>query len=384
MTAKSAKFYIPSLDGIRTVAFFIVFLSHLGIKGIPGGFGVTVFFFLSGYLITTLLRREYERSNKVDFKKFYMRRVLRIWPPFYIVLVLAIGASYLAGFYSDAPATETVTHAEIHKVEDHGDETPPPATADEPYRAILSQVLHYSNYFNLQFTDRSMAPGTTVFWSLAVEEHFYLMFPLLYILLRRLGVGASKQATVFLGICLTVLLWRCLLVFKMGAGYSRIFYATDTRLDSILFGCALAVSGNPALKQDHQISESRLKRLYLPLGFVLLLCSFFIRAEGFRNTLRYSIQGIALYPFFIAAIRFPDWLIFKPLNWGWMRFVGVLSYSLYLIHFSVIKLLHLKMPGLGMLGTAVLSLAISLVLSYAVYRLAEVPAARIKKRFSSH
>ena len=358
MTAKSAKFYIPSLDGIRAVAFLIVFLSHLGINGIPGGFGVTVFFFLSGYLITTLLRREYERSSKIDFKKFYMRRVLRIWPPFYIVLFFAITAAWLGGFYSNPTS--------------------------QHYQAILSQVFHYSNYFNMEYTDKDMAWGTAVYWSLAVEEHFYLMFPLLYILLRRRGVGAEKQAYVFWGICLAVLLWRCLLVFKMGADYDRIFFATDTRVDGILFGCALAVTGNPALQQDRQISETKLKYLWLPLGAILLLCSFGFRNIEFRDTLRYSIQGIGLYPFFIAAIRFPDWLIFQPLNWGWVRFVGVLSYSLYLIHFTVIRLLFLAMPDLGLVGIALLSLLISLVLSYAVYRLAEVPAAKIKKRFASH
>ena len=368
MTAKSAKFYIPSLDGIRTVAFLIVFLAHLGINGIPGGFGVTVFFFLSGYLITTLLRREHERSDKIDFKKFYMRRVLRIWPPFYIVLFLAIGAAWLGGFYADAMADKA-----------------------EQFQAILSQVFHYSNYFNLQFSNRSMAWGTEVYWSLAVEEHFYLLFPLLYVLLRRLKLGSSKQAIVFWGICLAVLLWRCFLVMKMGesgadAGqiYDRIFFATDTRVDSILFGCALAVSGNPALEQDRQVSEYNLKYIYLPIGFVLLLCSVFIRMDEFRSTLRYTIQGIALYPFFIAAIRFPDWLIFQPLNWGWVRFVGVLSYSLYLIHFTVIKLLLVAKPDMNTLVLAILSLTISLALSYAVYRLAEVPAAKIKKRFSSH
>ena len=100
MNAKSGKFHIPSLDGIRAIAVLIVFLSHVGLPYIPGGFGVTIFFFLSGYLITTLLRREYERSNRIDFKKFYMRRVLRILPPFYVVLFLAIGASWLVGVYS--------------------------------------------------------------------------------------------------------------------------------------------------------------------------------------------------------------------------------------------------------------------------------------------
>lgn len=369
MTAKPAKFYIPSLDGIRAIAFLIVFLSHAGLEFVPGGFGVTIFFFLSGYLITTLLRREHDRSSKIDFKKFYMRRVLRIWPPFYVVLILAVVTSFLVGGYSEF----------------NGDHL----------FAFVSQFFHFCNYYNIEYGNQFMALGTGVYWSLAVEEHFYLVFPLLYVLLRRFGIGSSKQATVFWGLCLTVLLWRCLLVFTMGADYDRIFYATDTRVDSILFGCALAVAGNPAVEQDRQISEHNLKLYFLPLGFALLLLTLLFKpvclkfgldetAELFRNTLRYSIQGLALYPIFIAAIRFPQWWMFKPLNWGWVRFVGVLSYSLYLIHHMVIKSVRLVMPEFGLLEVIVLSLLISFVLAYGVYRFAEIPAAKIKKRFSSH
>ena len=81
------SFDIPSLDGLRAISFFLVFLGHSGVPLIPGGFGVTVFFFLSGYLITTLLRLEANKYGRVDLKLFYMRRALRIWPPFYLVLV---------------------------------------------------------------------------------------------------------------------------------------------------------------------------------------------------------------------------------------------------------------------------------------------------------
>jgi hypothetical protein len=74
-----SKFYIPSLDGMRTIAFLLVFLAHTGAtKIVPGGFGVTVFFFLSGYLITTLLRREYEKNQFINLKHFYLRRIVRI------------------------------------------------------------------------------------------------------------------------------------------------------------------------------------------------------------------------------------------------------------------------------------------------------------------
>jgi len=81
--------HIPSLDGIRAVSFMIVFLSHAGLERlVPGGFGVTVFFFLSGYLITTLLRMEAERTGSIDLRGFYLRRVFRIFPPFYLFLAL--------------------------------------------------------------------------------------------------------------------------------------------------------------------------------------------------------------------------------------------------------------------------------------------------------
>jgi peptidoglycan/LPS O-acetylase OafA/YrhL len=358
MTVKSAKFYIPSLDGIRAIAFLIVFISHAGLGNIvPGGLGVTIFFFLSGYLITTQLRREYDRSHKIDFKNFYMRRVLRIWPPFYLVLFLAICVSALA------------THQT--------------GFTFQQLQAFSTQFFHISNYYNIEFGNQAMALGTEIYWSLAVEEHFYLFFPLLYVLLLRLGLQSKQQALIFWGICLVVLLWRCLLVFGMGADYDRIFYASDTRLDSIMFGCTLAVAGNPAIDQDQQFSERNLKYFLLPLGCTLLLCSLLYRSDAFRDTLRYSIQGIALYPIFIAAIRFPEWGVFRALNWGWIRFIGLLSYSLYLVHYMVIKVLALVLPGLGLLGAGILSLLISIAVAYAIHRFVEIPAAKLKQKFAS-
>src|SRR5262249_59072136 len=89
-TARHESLYIPSLDGIRAGPVMVVFAGHAGLRGlIPGDFGVTVFFFLSGYLITTLLRMEHEQTGAISFRAFYLRRVLRIFPPFYLVLIVA-------------------------------------------------------------------------------------------------------------------------------------------------------------------------------------------------------------------------------------------------------------------------------------------------------
>jgi peptidoglycan/LPS O-acetylase OafA/YrhL len=79
---RGAPLHIPSLDGLRALSFLIVFLAHSGVSGVPGGFGVTVFFYLSGFLITTLMRVEQENTGRVNLRHFYLRRALRILPPF--------------------------------------------------------------------------------------------------------------------------------------------------------------------------------------------------------------------------------------------------------------------------------------------------------------
>lgn len=349
-----SKFYIPSLDGMRTVAFIIVFLSHAGLNHIiPGAFGVTIFFFLSGYLIATLLRREYEVHQFINLKHFYLRRILRIWPGFYLILFLATILT-LAGVFKESMRLS----------------------------AFLSQILHYYNYYETFFGSYGVAPGSGAYWSLAVEEHFYLVFPFLYIILLKMRVSPQRQMLIFWGICLAILIWRCVLVFGMGADEPRILHLSDTRVDSILFGCALAVNGNPVL--DAPYGSDRLwKYFLLPAGITLLLFAFVYRSPEFRYTFRYTIQGIGLYSVFIAAIRFPDWGLFQVLNWSWMRFIGLLSYSLYLVHDIVLQLVYLYLPQLHMAVQGAISLLISFTLAYAMYRYIELPCGKLRKQLSS-
>ncbi|MBD1884657.1 acyltransferase family protein [Microcoleus vaginatus] len=349
-----SKFYIPSLDGMRTIAFLMVFLSHAGATHIvPGGFGVTVFFFLSGYLITTLLRREYEKNQVINFKHFYLRRIVRIWPGFYLVLFLGTILTLIG-----------VLAGEIQ------------------LPAFLSQVLHYYNYYEAFVTNSGIAPGTGVYWSLAVEEHFYCLFPFLYISLLKMRVSPQRQMLIIWGICLAILIWRCVLVFGMGANESRIYHLSDTRIDSILFGCALAVNGNPVL--DTPYGSDRLwKYFVLPGGITILLLSFICRSPEFETTLRYTIQGIALHGLFIAAIRFPDWGVFQILNWNWMRFIGLLSYSLYLVHDTVIHAVYLYLPQISVVLRGAISMLICFILAYAIYRYIELPCGKLRKHLSS-
>jgi peptidoglycan/LPS O-acetylase OafA/YrhL len=358
------SFKIPSLDGIRAVAVGIVFLAHaglglslprLGYAALPGEFGVTVFFFLSGFLITTLLRVEFARTGSISLRDFYLRRVLRIFPPFYIVLVLATALTavgVLAGPRLGAGS-------------------------------VAAQALYLTNYdiIATNWWD-GRAPGSWIYWSLAVEEHFYLFFPLLYLLLLRFLPSRRRQLAVLLGLCAAVLAWRCFLVYAGHVPKERTYIATDTRIDSILFGCALAVMGNPVVDRS-RFSDRWWKGVWLPLGLVVLIASLAISfmSESFKESLSYTLQGLGLVPVFVCAMRFPRWFAFPLLNWRPMAFVGVISYSLYLVHPTVLYGIDRYLPT-SMLGRGVAAALVSLGLALGIYLLVERPIARLRRRLS--
>lgn len=350
--SKSAR-HIPSLDGLRAVSFLLVFAAHSGLEHfVPGGFGVTIFFFLSGFLITTLLRAEFEKNGVISIRHFWLRRTLRILPPFYLVLVSAL----LIGLAVD-----------------------PPGTLSPP--AVTAQALQYTNYWIVGHGYEGQPAGTGVYWSLAVEEHFYIVFPWVYIALQKAKLSARNQAAVLWGLCLLVLAWRALLVFVYHAPMVRTYLASDTRVDSILFGCALAVWNNPVL-DDVVLNERRWKYAYVPFAALLLVCCLLVRGDNFRETARYSLQGAALTIVFIAAIRFDHWAMFSWLNSRVAVFIGLLSYSLYLLHLAVLLGVARALPAAGLLVQGALSLGLSIFLAWLIYITVERPCARLRRKLS--
>jgi peptidoglycan/LPS O-acetylase OafA/YrhL len=351
--AKREAFVIPSLDGIRALSFMDVFLAHTGFPYIPGGFGVTVFFFLSGYLITTLLRKEAESSGRISFKLFYLRRALRILPPFYLVLGLALSCA-LVGLL------------------------PGPISI----KGLVAQVLHYSNYWVVWHGWDGLVGGTGPYWSLAVEEHFYLLFPALFVLLLKLRASPRAQHHCLLGLCAVVMLWRCWIVFHDGNISDRTYVASDTRFDSMLFGCALAVWKNPAVDFARGAKTTWLELAAAAAGAGILLVTFVVRDPAFRESIRYSLQGIGLYPLFFVAIRHPELLVCRFLNLRWVRFFGTLSYSLYLVHQVVIHVLLANLH-LNHLVFASLTFVISLLLALGIWRYVEKPFAKLRGQLAS-
>ena len=353
--AASRALEIPSLDGFRAVSFLMVFFAHAGLEDrIPGGFGVTVFFFLSGYLITTLLRLEWEQHGEISLRDFYLRRALRILPPFYIVLAIST----------------VLTVVGIVGLVNRPLQIAP----------IMAQALHVTNYWTIARGTNDLPFGTGVYWSLAVEEHFYLIFPAVFVALHRLVSSARSRAIVLIGTCLAVLAWRCLLVYGLDSSLNRTYMGTDTRVDSILWGCALALWGNPMLDESG-VSVRTWSAWLLPIGLLALLFSFLYRDAAFRETWRYSLQGLALVPVFVVGIRRPELGPFRLLNVAPLRWLGVLSYSLYLIHHVVLGVMRSLLSSQQVLA-GVLSFVISVGLAYAIHIAVERPCARLRRRLS--
>jgi peptidoglycan/LPS O-acetylase OafA/YrhL len=345
---------IASLDGLRAFSVMLVFVAHAGLEQyVPGGLGVTIFFFLSGFLITTLMRAEFEKTGRVNLGHFWLRRAFRILPAFYLVLLGAICLTWWLG---------------------------PPGSLGA--KAIAAQALYVTNYWMINKGYDGIPMGTGVYWSLAVEEHFYLLFPWIYIAMTKAGLTPRNQALTLWGLCTLVLLWRCVLILVLHTtDTDRTYMASDTRVDSILFGCALAVWRNPVLDPP-VISEKSWKFVLLPAALIVLIACLGLRSSLFRETLRYSIQGAALTFVFIAAIRFKEWPLFRVLNYRPVAYLGVLSYSLYLVHFVIVTAVHLLLPYGGYFLHGVVAIVVCLMVSWAIYTFVERPFARLRRRFT--
>ncbi len=342
---------IHSLDGLRAVAVLTVVLSHYGLGSIvPGGFGVTLFFFISGFIITHLLINEFANTSRINVKNFYVRRAVRIFPSMYLALFI----SYLVWFYG---------------VYDK----------DVSTNAILAQIFHLTNYYSIYNSSVNTLPGTGILWSLAVEEHYYLVFPFAFYAIRK-RFSHETMISIFVLVCILVLLHRLMLIYVFDATHTRVYKGTDTRIDSILWGAVLALTYNSSFKKT--IGKMvNLQNKLLSISILVLLFTFLYRDEEFRQTFRYTLQGLSLLVIGWYILTAPNKFVFSTLNNPFMRYVGTISYGIYLFHFLS---LYFVIWGLGDKGglTYCLAFILTLFVSSAIYHGIEVPLMNIRKRFN--
>lgn len=343
--------YIPSLDGVRAIAFLIVFVAHsMPQRDLPGGFGVTIFFFLSGYLITTLLRSEAQARDSVSLKRFYQRRILRIFPPCYITLAIVATLAACGLLYNT-----------------------------ESYKSLFAGFLYLSNYWNI-FGFGNLPAGMGILWSLAVEEHFYLLFPPLYCWFILTSASRKRQAACLLALCAGALAWRLCRATFFHSPWENIYEGTDTRFDSILYGCLLAIIANPRLGDEARWFRKHASGLALA-GTLLIAGSFAYRNPFFRETFRYSLLGIGLAPiFFFISLPESHWLT-RCLEWRLLRWLGQLSYTMYLIHHTLFHhFYHFHQPSF-LLASGILVATIGY--AQAMRTLVELPLQRARARLRS-
>ncbi len=345
--------YLPVLDGLRAVSILLVVLSHLGMDHVvPGAFGVTLFFFISGFLITRQLAGALTRSGRMDFAGFYLRRALRLMPASLAYIGVA-GLAYVAAGGRITPA------------------------------GWLAALFYGANYYDLWAGYHSTVAGVrhpfNILWSLAIEEHFYAVWPICLLL-----AGAGRRAVFWVVLlCIGVLLWRFWLwdvCFSPGAPgicgpgnpnplwhYNRLYLATDARLDAIAYGAILAlcpIRGRPAS------------------GLLLLALSFALPGPFSRHVLRPSLQGAALLALFPWVLDSRGGM-HRALCTAPARWLGRLSYSLYLWHWGALGVADDLYPA-GGLRWLVLAAPLSMALAALSYAFIEQPMLRLRRRFGSH
>ncbi|TMK66692.1 MAG: acyltransferase [Actinobacteria bacterium] len=324
--------YVPGLDGLRALAVLAVVAYHAPASWARGGYlGVDVFFVISGYLITSLLLAEHDRSDHISMRQFWGRRARRLLPPLF--LVLAVLAAW-AAWWADPVAQHHF----------RGD-----ALSALGYHANWHFVVNGASYF-----DRFSPSPIRHLWSLAVEEQFYLVWPLVVaavlILLRKrvgrraIGIGA------FVGAAASA---AAMALLFHGGDASRVYYGTDTHAFGLLLGAAVATT--PLWFQQHRIW----RWLGPPaLGGLLLLLAKLEDTSDFAYRGGMALAVLLTVPVILAACQ--NGPLARAFSWRPVVAIGLVSYGIYLWHWPIWiivtpQLVHVEGAGLTLIRIAILA-----------------------------
>jgi peptidoglycan/LPS O-acetylase OafA/YrhL len=346
--------YLPGLDGLRAISVIAVLLYHADMPWLNGGFlGVEVFFVISGYLITLLLTQEHERTSRISLKDFWMRRARRLLAALYTLLA-TVSVIVLIFYREDASKLAGQVWAAL------------------TYVTNWFLIFSEQSYFAL--TERPLV--FQHLWSLAIEEQFYLVWPLLLLGLLRLFKGRHLPiaGVVTLG-AIASLLWMAYL-YQPAMDPSRAYYGTDTRASGLLLGAALALVWKPG----HRFrGEAEVKRVGLDLvglvalGVVVGCFAQFHDTDSFLFRGGFALLSVTSCVAIAAAVH-PGTTIGRLLGLPFMVWVGKRSYSLYLWHWPIFVYTQPEIDTpLTLYPTLVLRLTLTVVAAELSYRYVEVP-----------
>jgi peptidoglycan/LPS O-acetylase OafA/YrhL len=345
--------YMPALDGIRAAAVLGVLVYHADSSWLPGGyFTVDAFFVLSGFLITTLLIAEFRRTGGIALLSFWARRARRLLPA---LLFLMAGIVLYAAVFA--------TPVELPRL--RGD-----AIASLLYVANWRFVATKESYFDAFVTPSPLRH----LWTLAIEEQFYLVWPLVVCGTLRISKGSLRGLFVIcVGLAAASALTMAVL-YERGASITRLYYGSDTRVQSIAVGAALAVVVSAWGTARTRRGRGRLT-VVGTLGFVIAAALWAFASESHTGLFRggFLLASIAV-ACVIASVVQPrtDWLT-RTLRVRPLAFTGTVSYGLYLWHWPVYVVLNPARTGLAPAPLFALRLAISFVLAVVSYYVVEKP-----------
>lgn len=348
---------VAGLDGLRAIAIVGVLIFHLRATWLPGGFlGVDVFFVVSGFLITTLLLRELADHGRLDLKAFYVRRARRLLPALVATLIGSLVAALIV-------ERDLLLHAG---------------------RQVLGSLFFALNWVEIaagsNYFDNAQPLLFMNFWSLAVEEQFYLFWPVLLTVLVAVTARWQARLTAVLGLAaLSALLMAVLFEPEVA---TRVYYGTDTHLFGLMLGAGLAflwsAPGQPGL------SSAVWQRSVIPAlaGALAVLAGTMVwMSEGAAVTFRGGIllASLATTVLLAALLTGPSWWV-RAMEWRPLTWVGERSYGIYLWHWPVVLIVDevwRTAPGTSaFLANRALAVAVTLGVAAASYRWLEMPIRR--------
>lgn len=346
--------YITGLDGIRAIAVIMVLAYHLKLALFKSGFlGVTVFFVLSGYLITGILISEVEEGT-IDLKNFWLRRIRRLVPAVMSMAVVIIFVS-----------------AVVNRI-----------IFTKGCKDFLASVLGFNNWWQIfnkisYFEAAGVPSPFTHCWSLAIETQFYLIYPLIllgiYKLVKSRGEGRANRGLLFAGVTLLLALISVILMivlFDPQQDASRVYYGTDTRAFSLLFGALLAI-----LWEYRMVPRRLSANVNMVLGSVsfAVLLVMTIAINGSSNFWYRGGQffGTILTVLMVYAVSGRKTWLSRFLSNPVLKWMGDRSYSIYLWHYPIILLISKGIKASWWI--TLIEIVLSVVLSELSYRFIETP-----------
>jgi len=324
--------YIPTLDGLRAIAILAVLIGHLVeskygehvLSGL-GNYGVSLFFGISGYIISTYLINEMENTDTIDFKTFYLKRLFRLMPILWIYLLTVLCLGELGFIKND-------------------------------YMGLFSSLTFWRNY-------SSGEVSTGQLWSLSVEEHFYFLLPSLLIILKK----PKKTILSLLAICILIALWRKLGTIQAFLDYCSYakYSSTNTfgRLDYMMYGVIAAYL------QNH-FKSLYIKFTPVPLIPILIIIGTYLLVIPFEPVIRATFFSIII----LSTVKYHNGYIGKFLELKYLRYIGKISYSLYLWQQLLMYKMRAAPEILQSITGEFWSIPIAILLASLSYKYIENPA----------